>query len=134
MAVEMVGDGVESSLESVDFISKLPLEISQFILRKLDPESLLTAPQISRKWLEVCSSDWYLRSTARDHLKEKKESSMPKPNKGITILHVVPYRYDCRIERARNKAQLMNKPEVRQSLKRKAKKSPIAKRMNTIRI
>lgn len=49
----------------VDFIAELPLEISQLILRNLDPVSLLTAARISHKWLEVCKSDSYLRRTAR---------------------------------------------------------------------
>lgn len=56
--------------EEVDFISKLPLEISQMILRKLDPESLLIVPQVSRKWNHVCRSDSYLREEARKYLKQ----------------------------------------------------------------
>ncbi|XP_076164210.1 uncharacterized protein LOC143145074 isoform X1 [Ptiloglossa arizonensis] len=51
----------------VDVISELPLEVSQLILRKLDPESLLCAAQVSRKWLGVCASDKKLRRTARRH-------------------------------------------------------------------
>ncbi|KZC03757.1 hypothetical protein WN55_04213 [Dufourea novaeangliae] len=51
----------------VDFISELPPEVSQLILRKLDPESLLCAAQVSRNWLSVCSSDRNLRRTARHH-------------------------------------------------------------------
>lgn len=51
-----------------DFISELPIEISHAILRMLDPETLLSVPQVSRKWHEVCSSDSYLREKARDYL------------------------------------------------------------------
>ncbi|XP_076248310.1 uncharacterized protein LOC143188121 [Calliopsis andreniformis] len=51
----------------VDFISELPLEVSQLILRKLDPETLLSAAQVSRKWLEICTSDKSLRRSARRH-------------------------------------------------------------------
>ncbi|XP_076686895.1 uncharacterized protein LOC143378801 [Andrena cerasifolii] len=51
----------------VDVISELPLEVSQLILRKLDPESLLCAAQVSRKWLDVCRSDQCLRRSARSY-------------------------------------------------------------------
>lgn len=51
----------------IDFISELPLEISQLILRKLDPESLLRAAQVSRYWLRVCRSDPRLKITARKY-------------------------------------------------------------------
>ncbi|XP_076221819.1 uncharacterized protein LOC143174341 [Nomia melanderi] len=51
----------------VDFISELPPEVSQLILRKLDPKSLLCAAQVSRKWLDVCGSDRTLRRTARHY-------------------------------------------------------------------
>ncbi|CAL7951558.1 unnamed protein product [Xylocopa violacea] len=51
----------------VDFISELPPEVSELILCKLDPESLLCAAQVSRKWLNVCRSARRLRWTARDH-------------------------------------------------------------------
>lgn len=51
----------------IDFISELPLEISQLILRKLDPESLLRAAQVSCRWLKVCRSDPCLKITARKY-------------------------------------------------------------------
>lgn len=51
----------------VDFISELPPEVSQLILRKLDPKSLLCAAQVSRKWLDVCGSDRTIRRTARHY-------------------------------------------------------------------
>lgn len=51
----------------VDFISELPPEVSQLILRKLDTKSLLCAAQVSRKWLYVCRADKSLRQTARHH-------------------------------------------------------------------
>lgn len=52
----------------VDFISELPLEVSQMILRQLDPQSLLCAAQVSSKWLYVCRDDKSLRQTARHHM------------------------------------------------------------------
>ncbi|CAK9831332.1 Probable E3 ubiquitin ligase complex SCF subunit scon-2 [Anthophora retusa] len=57
----------------VDFISELPPEVSQLILRNLDPESLLRAAQVSRKWLDVCKSDKNLRRSARQHVKGAKK-------------------------------------------------------------
>ncbi|XP_061932907.1 uncharacterized protein LOC133666377 [Apis cerana] len=51
----------------VDFISELPLEVSQMILRNLDDESLLCAARVSRKWLQICKFDKILRQTARLH-------------------------------------------------------------------
>lgn len=59
--------------KKVDFISELPLEVSQMILRKLDPESLLNVPQVSQKWHLACSSDVCLRKKARKYLEEKEE-------------------------------------------------------------
>lgn len=56
----------------VDIISELPLEVSQLILRKLDPESLLCAAQVSRKWLEVCRSDKDLRRSARHYKRSRR--------------------------------------------------------------
>ncbi|KAK1128126.1 hypothetical protein K0M31_003611 [Melipona bicolor] len=54
-----------SQAVKVDFIAELPLEVSQMILRYLDPESLLSAAYVSRKWQEICKSDSCLRKTAR---------------------------------------------------------------------
>lgn len=53
----------------VDFISQLPPEISQMILRHLDPVSLLRAAQVSRRWLQICKSDRRLRENARNYLR-----------------------------------------------------------------
>lgn len=50
---------------TVDFIGKLPIEVSHIILRQLDDDSLLCAAQVSRKWLEVCKADKVLRERAR---------------------------------------------------------------------
>ncbi|XP_076620718.1 uncharacterized protein LOC143341633 [Colletes latitarsis] len=60
----------------VDFISELPLEVSQLILRKLDPESLLCVAQVSRNWLNVCSSDKSLKQSARRHKRRTKRQMM----------------------------------------------------------
>lgn len=56
---------IRSPKRKVDFISNLPLEISQLILRKLDGESLLCAMQVSRSWMNVCQSDCYLKRTPK---------------------------------------------------------------------
>lgn len=62
----------------VDFIDELPMEISQLILRKLDPESLLCAAQVSRKWRTVCRSDKILRDTAKDYKRNIRRKMMGK--------------------------------------------------------
>ena len=54
----------------VDFISELPLEVSQIILRNLDEESLLCAARVSRKWLQICKLDKILKQTARLHKRQ----------------------------------------------------------------
>ena len=55
----------------LDLISELPLEMSQLILRKLDPESLLRAAQVSRRWMIICQSDPCLKTTARRYRNAK---------------------------------------------------------------
>ncbi|KAK9303994.1 hypothetical protein QLX08_004493 [Tetragonisca angustula] len=62
----------------VDFIGDLPPEVSQLILRKLDPESLLCAAQVSRKWMTVCRSDNVLRNTAKEHKRDIRRKMMGK--------------------------------------------------------
>ncbi|CAL7951553.1 unnamed protein product [Xylocopa violacea] len=57
----------------VDFISELPPEVSQLILRKLEPETLLCAAQVSRKWLNICMSDWSLRRSAKLHNQRRRQ-------------------------------------------------------------
>lgn len=59
------------SKPKVDFISELPPEMSRLILRKLDPQSLLRAAQVSRSWLNICQSDSCLKNTARQYKNEK---------------------------------------------------------------
>ncbi|XP_061933393.1 uncharacterized protein LOC133666453 [Apis cerana] len=54
----------------VDFISELPLELSQIILRNLDEESLLCVARVSRKWLQICKFDKILKQTARLHKRQ----------------------------------------------------------------
>lgn len=60
----------------VDFISSLPLEIAELILRKLDSRSLLNSALVSRKWMSVCKGDSHLRKTVRQHLRKKNRSRM----------------------------------------------------------
>ncbi|XP_043507401.1 probable E3 ubiquitin ligase complex SCF subunit scon-2 [Frieseomelitta varia] len=62
----------------VDFIVELPLEVSQLILRKLDPESLLCAAQVSRKWMAVCRSDKILLDTAKNYKRSIRRKMMGK--------------------------------------------------------
>ncbi|CAK9831386.1 hypothetical protein ANTRET_LOCUS8388 [Anthophora retusa] len=57
----------------VDIISELPLELSQLILRQLDPKSLLSAAQVSYKWSEVCTSDCCLRKMGRHYLRAERK-------------------------------------------------------------
>ena len=54
----------------VDFIAELPLEVSQLILRYLDPASLLSAARVSHSWLKVCKSDKFLKQKASDYKSE----------------------------------------------------------------
>lgn len=51
-------------------ISRKRLQVSQLILRDLDPKSLLFAAQVSRRWLEICKSDKILR--LRSSIREKR--------------------------------------------------------------
>ena len=62
---------IRSTERKLDFISELPLEMSQLILRKLDPESLLRAAQVSRRWMNICRSDPRLKTTARRYKKTR---------------------------------------------------------------
>lgn len=65
---------IGASSSEVDFVTSLPLEIAQLILRKLDPRSLLNAASVSTKWLTVCKGDSLLKKTARRHLRREKRS------------------------------------------------------------
>lgn len=58
--------------QKLDFISELPPEMAHMILRKLDPESLLRAAQVSRSWMNICKSDPCLKDTARQYKNAKK--------------------------------------------------------------
>lgn len=62
----------QPSEQKVDFISKLPPEVSQLILRKLDPQSLLRAAQVSHSWMNICQSDFCLKNTAKQYKNAKK--------------------------------------------------------------
>ncbi|KAK1128131.1 hypothetical protein K0M31_003616 [Melipona bicolor] len=66
---ELPKAGGSKVLDSVkiDFISELPVEISQLILRKLDPTSLFYAVRVSSKWKKVLKSDKILVETVNDH-------------------------------------------------------------------
>jgi hypothetical protein len=69
----------KSKSKKVDFISELPMEISHKILRKLDAESLMKAPQVSRSWESICASDPILRKTGRNYIKEEERmNARPK--------------------------------------------------------
>lgn len=89
----------------IDFISELPLEISQMILRKLDSQSLRCVEQVSKKWLAVCRSEKKLRSRAKGELSErssdieaiKKLQEMLKPKNhkrvnAVVLANIVPFK------------------------------------------
>lgn len=58
--------------KKVDFISNLPLEVAQHLLRMLDSRSLLNAAIVSRRWLTACQADFRLRQSARRHLRKQR--------------------------------------------------------------
>lgn len=71
MLVKAIGDMFTAEN---DPIARLPVEISEIIFRQLDPQSLLNAARVSKKWRAVCSGDSKLRDTAKCHLlKEKRQ-------------------------------------------------------------
>lgn len=57
---------------SVDIIGKLPVEIAEMILQKLDPLSLMNAAKVSPKWMSVCKGFSRLRKSARQYLRRQK--------------------------------------------------------------
>lgn len=71
----------------IDFISSLPLEIAEIILRKLDSRSLMNSALVSRKWMSVCKGNSRLRKPLRRHLRKENQSRFhgrrppPKQNK-----------------------------------------------------
>lgn len=67
--------GVNSVVsQKVDFVSKLPTEISQYLLRMLDARTLLNVAAVSRRWHSVCKGDWYIRRSVRHHLRKQKHN------------------------------------------------------------
>ncbi|XP_063239635.1 uncharacterized protein LOC134540684 [Bacillus rossius redtenbacheri] len=77
MGLNSAAAGKES--DNIDFISKLPVEIAQMILRQLDSKSLLAAALVSRRWLQLCRSDAVLRGRVRRQLRrEQRERSNPR--------------------------------------------------------
>lgn len=69
----LVAIGVTSAPSPpVDFITNLPIEIAQHILRMLDTHSLLNATNVSRNWLNVCTGDSQLRQSARRRLRNQR--------------------------------------------------------------
>lgn len=91
----------QPSEKKVDFISELPPEMSQLILRKLDPESLLRAAQVSRSWLNICQSDPCLKNTARQY-KNAKKLELEKAKKNSKFIDSASSNYmnhmDCKIK------------------------------------
>lgn len=66
--------------KKIDFISELPVEISQHLLRMLDAPSLLNVARVSRKWLSVCKGDFRLRQSTRRHLRKQKLQLVQNPH------------------------------------------------------
>lgn len=63
-----------SSLDGIDFVASLPVEIAQIVLRNLDARSLIYASQVSRRWMAVCRSCPRLRKTAKSYLRKAKRN------------------------------------------------------------
>lgn len=57
---------------TVDFISELPVELAQHILRQLDAESLVRAALTSRQWMSICKGDPLLRKRVRRQLRKER--------------------------------------------------------------
>lgn len=70
-----------------DLVARLPIEISEIIFRQLDPQSLLNAARVSKKWRDICSGDSELRYTAKHHLLKKKRQLLQiEPSRGKKML------------------------------------------------
>lgn len=54
----------------VDPVAILPVEITQYIFRQLDGQSLLNVAQVSPDWQYICEGDAQLRRNARSYLRE----------------------------------------------------------------
>lgn len=91
----------QPSKQKVDFISELPPEMSQLILRKLDPESLLRAAQVSRFWMNICQSDPCLKNTVRQY-KNAKKLELEKAKENSNCIDSTSSNYlnhmDCKIK------------------------------------
>lgn len=61
-----------SSNKYVDFISDLPVEVAQHLLRMLDAPSLLNASVVSRRWLSLCKGDNYVRQSVLHQIRKQK--------------------------------------------------------------
>jgi F-box/WD-40 domain protein MET30 len=55
----------------IDFITALPVEISQKILRYLDTQSLCRAAQVSRGWAELANDDSIWVHMCEQHIDRK---------------------------------------------------------------
>ncbi|PSN37606.1 hypothetical protein C0J52_20079 [Blattella germanica] len=55
----------------MDIIGNLPVEISSRILRILDYESIVSASDVSERWLELCKSDSVLRLNLSEGLYQR---------------------------------------------------------------
>lgn len=71
----------------VDIVGTLPVEISEMILQKLDPQSLLNASRVSRNWMAICKGSSRLRRSARHHLRKKQRQLIQ--NDGLQCKKVV---------------------------------------------
>ncbi|PSN43122.1 hypothetical protein C0J52_10469 [Blattella germanica] len=55
----------------MDIIGNLPVEISSRILRILDDESLVSASDVSERWLDLCNSDSVLSLNLKEGLRQR---------------------------------------------------------------
>uniref|UniRef100_A0A6V7J673 F-box domain-containing protein n=1 Tax=Bracon brevicornis TaxID=1563983 RepID=A0A6V7J673_9HYME len=66
---------VDHEQPSMDLTEHLPYEIIVMIFRKLDPQSLINAALVSKRWLSICSSDTKLRATARLYMRSERRNA-----------------------------------------------------------
>lgn len=75
----IIGTNTDTTMQ-FDFISNLPIEIAQHLLRLLDSRSLFNASSVSKKWLSVCKGDILLRQSIRAQLQTKRRQLLQNIN------------------------------------------------------
>lgn len=91
----------------VDFITKLPLEISNLILRMLDKQSLKFASRVSHKWKSVCKCEKKRRQVRKNKIIKSEKASIFATQRYcmknvmlnedyLRFIEVAPHYYDYR--------------------------------------